>query len=55
MQSIKFIIADTTSAIWPTLEPLFMPPPNESKWKRTAEYILSLELAKLHRLTGWET
>jgi hypothetical protein len=36
-RTIFGIIADTTSAIWLTLQPLFMPPPNESKWKCTAE------------------
>jgi hypothetical protein len=36
------MIADTTSAIWRTLQPLFMPPPNESKWKRIAERYLDL-------------
>jgi hypothetical protein len=36
-RTISVIIAETTTAIWSTLQPLFMPPPNEVKWKRIAE------------------
>jgi hypothetical protein len=36
MKTISGIIADATSAIWTMLQTLFMPPPNESKWKLIA-------------------
>jgi hypothetical protein len=36
------IIADTTSAIWTTLQPMFVPPPNESKWKSIADRYFDL-------------
>jgi hypothetical protein len=52
-RTISGTIADMTSAIWTTLQPLFMPPTNESKWKCIAER--SLEIAKLHRFNRWET
>lgn len=42
MRTISGIIADTTSAIWTMLQPLFMPSPNDSKWKLTAERYLDL-------------
>jgi hypothetical protein len=41
-RKISGIISDTASAIWTTLQPLFMPPPNESKWKHIAERYLDL-------------
>jgi hypothetical protein len=36
------IIAETTVAIWSTLQPLFVPSPNEEKWKSNAERCLDL-------------
>jgi hypothetical protein len=39
-RTIPGITADTTSAIWTTLQPLFMPPANESKWKFITERYL---------------
>jgi hypothetical protein len=41
-RTISGITADTTSAIWTTLQPLFMPPPNKSKWERIAEQYFDL-------------
>jgi hypothetical protein len=35
-RTISGIAGEITSAVWTTLKPLLMPPPNESKWKRTA-------------------
>jgi hypothetical protein len=49
-RTISDIIADTISAIWTTLQPLFMLPPNESKWKRIAER--HLDLWNLPNCTG---
>jgi hypothetical protein len=40
--TISHIIAETTAAIWSTLQPLLMPSPNEAKWKRNAERYLEL-------------
>jgi hypothetical protein len=39
-RTISGIIAETTT--WCTLQLLFMPPPNEAKWKRIAERYLDL-------------
>jgi hypothetical protein len=36
-RTISGIVAKTATAIWSTLQPLFMPPPNKAKWKRIAE------------------
>jgi hypothetical protein len=41
-RTISGIIAETTTAIWSTLQPPFMPSPNEAKWKRIAERYLDL-------------
>jgi hypothetical protein len=41
-RTISGVIAETTTAIWSTLQPLFMPPPNEAKWKCIAERYLDL-------------
>jgi hypothetical protein len=42
MRTISGIIADTTSAICTMVQPLFMPPPNESKWKHISERYLDI-------------
>jgi hypothetical protein len=41
-RTISGKIADTTSAIWMTSQPLFLPPPNVSKSKLIAERYLEL-------------
>jgi hypothetical protein len=41
-RSISGIIADTTPAIRTTLQLLFLPAPNKSKWKHVAERYLDL-------------
>jgi hypothetical protein len=39
-RTISGIIAENTSTVWRTLQPLFIPPPNKSKCKCVAEIYL---------------
>ncbi|GFG34852.1 hypothetical protein Cfor_00082 [Coptotermes formosanus] len=41
-RTISRIIAETTVAVWSTLQSLFMPSPNEAKWSHNAERYLKL-------------
>jgi hypothetical protein len=52
-RTISGVIADTTSAVWVSLQPMFMSPRKKSKWKHIAEkYLDFFELAKLHRFNS---